>query len=518
MITYDDINCPCGFEDVHKNTKFIIQCNNCKSWQHKSCIKTMTKMHRYLCPNCQIKNGALFYNILYTLIEPSLFEISGAKETRMFYTFIPDIKKYSEFNKIISDNYHIIIFRCLLFDENGFNFHWPKMCKIFLNNKLILDLTKKGYKKKDKTIVLIPEKDYDKNINKKYFLYDSNIIKIEDYIYDKKPNRIEICVNYNDDIEIERKNYAISMDCVEILKDTDEIIKNIPIYNDKQKLIDLISSNQNNINVLSVKEKIDLLDIYTDTEKIKIPVRGINCCHLNVFDLNTFLILNRKTNKYQCPYCKRYANILYIDGIIYDFIKDPKNEKINEIFMDKDLNIFPYINSDISSTQFNSVNSINSREDDYSIINKKYGFDLDEEINDIENNNHTRRFSNISNLGEIFNQIREEIINKNNPKNKNRLDKKGKKNYSQNLIHIFPKDKTFGNVGYLYNDIKENEINEELYLPAIDEKQMDEKKSDKKEHLFLQKKTRDYNFDNILHPFLFSNISVESSEKDDDCI
>ena len=83
--------------------------------------------------------------------------------------------------------------------------------------------------------------------------------------------------------------------------------------------------DENDDNIFSTKEKINLLDLYTETEKIKLPARGMNCCHLNVFDLTTFLLLNRKTNKYQCPYCKRYANNLYIDGIILDFINDKNN-------------------------------------------------------------------------------------------------------------------------------------------------------------------------------------------------
>ena len=106
----------------------------------------------------------------------------------------------------------------------------------------------------------------------------------------------------------------------------------------------MIANEDDNVSVLaSTKEKISLLDLYTESERIKLPARGINCCHLNVFDLQTFLLLNRKTNKYQCPYCKRYANNLYIDGIILDFINNEKNIDVDEILIDKDHNILSYL-------------------------------------------------------------------------------------------------------------------------------------------------------------------------------
>ena len=465
MIDYLNICCPCYIQDSHKNSKLIIQCTSCKKYQHKFCMKSMVKMPRYLCPFCQLKKGALFFNILYSLIEPSLVEFNpNNKILNVSITFIPDTSVYSTFLKKFKDSPTAIIIRCLRLDNNGFSFHWPKMSKMYINEKILIDLTKKGSKLKDRMIALIPGKDYkNENIPKKFFLYDSNIFKIEDYLIEKKPNRFEIEINLDEGDGMEYKNFLISIDLCEIYKEPEPIINDIPIINSKNEIKTILSNNEEEENnILSIKEKISLLDIYTETDRIEMPARGINCCHLNVFDLKTFLIINRKTNKFQCPYCKRYSNDLYIDGNIYNFIKNPENDKIKEIYIDKNLNISLYdkidkkIDNNISDTNSNSIDETCKTDINKSIEkhkhkeqeNKHHNYhkvkkakrkkpnliqiiedesDNADNIDNVENthdiyehdskdvNINENDFNNskcniISDLGEMFNQIREEIL------------------------------------------------------------------------------------------------------------
>ena len=177
-------------------------------------------------------------------------------------------------------------------------------------------------------IGLLTKKDFESGdyANNKYLLYDANIVIIDNFIYNQRLNRIEINVNYSQEDNVENTNFAISIDYVEILKEPSEIMKKVSTYSEKSKLKELLTVNEDNnmSSFASTKEKISLLDLYTESKKIKLPVRGINYCHLNVLDLQTFLLLDRKTNKYQCPYFKIYANNLYIDGIILEFIQNNK--------------------------------------------------------------------------------------------------------------------------------------------------------------------------------------------------
>ena len=457
--SYYRVNCICGIYEPKTTQKSIIQCTECGIWHHKECLKDMAKMPNFLCPKCQFAKGCLFHRILYTLLEPSFFELELRKKNHGSYAFIPDLKLYPKYGKSNSSNPVFILIRCLKFDKKGFSYHWPKQSKIYLNEKLILDFTLRGTKKQDRMICLVPEdvllsydngldnwsRDSGSEINENYenfrsenLIYDANIVVIDDYIYDKRPNRLEVIVNYIIEENLESTNFAVSIDCCEIIRDPKEIIQKIPIYREKRRLKELLQKNEdentvnNNDTLSTLLEKINLMDLYTETEKIKLPARGMNCWHLNVFDLRTFLLLNRKTNKYQCPYCKRYSINLYIDGVILDFLNNKKNFDVEEILMDKEHNIISYIhkktnllvNNEKKGILYNIpniTNNINNKnKKELFDINKKFEIHLNNnserfETNNINYNNLNRSFFSgnkdvniISNFGQIFDLMKKD--------------------------------------------------------------------------------------------------------------
>ena len=457
--SYYRVNCICGIYEPKTTQKSIIQCTECGIWHHKECLKDMAKMPNFLCPKCQFAKGCLFHRILYTLLEPSFFELELRKKNHGSYAFIPDLNLYPKYGKSNSSNPVFILIRCLKFDKKGFSYHWPKQSKIYLNEKLILDFTLRGTKKQDRMICLVPEdvllsydngldnwsRDSGSEINENYenfrsenLIYDANIVVIDDYIYDKRPNRLEVIVNYIIEENLESTNFAVSIDCCEIIRDPKEIIQKIPIYREKRRLKELLQKNEdentvnNNDTLSTLLEKINLMDLYTETEKIKLPARGMNCWHLNVFDLRTFLLLNRKTNKYQCPYCKRYSINLYIDGVILDFLNNKKNFDVEEILMDKEHNIISYIhkktnllvNNEKKGILYNIpniTNNINNKnKKELFDINKKFEIHLNNnserfETNNINYNNLNRSFFSgnkdvniISNFGQIFDLMKKD--------------------------------------------------------------------------------------------------------------
>ena len=557
IISYQ-VKCICGIDERLTTLKSIIQCKECGIWHHKDCLKNMAKMPNFLCPKCQIVKGCLFYNILYTLLEPALFELEPRKNNHGCYAFIPDLKLYPKIGKINRANPVFILIRCLKFDKRGFSYHWPRLSKIYLNEKLIIDFTLKGSKKQDRMICLVSEdilrsyesesdniswdsssgiNDNYQNFRSKNLIYDANIVVIEDYIYDKRPNRLEINVNYILEENLESTNFAVSIDCCEIIRDPEEIIKKVPVYREKRRLKELLTKNEdentvNNGSLSTLLEKINLMDLYTETEKIKLPSRGINCCHLNVFDLRTFLLLNRKTNRYQCPYCKRYSINLYIDGIILDFLRNKKNYDVEEILIDKEHNILSYIhkntnllvNDEKKGKLYNINKSKNSND-----ISKKELFDKNKKfevhLNPQENINNSNRsfFSNnkniniISNFGQIFDLIKMDKDAKNEKDEEDIIKKDDKILYmgtnddskylnineyygDLNVLNKYPKNKKEDNNsdneenGNVY-DIKENNnifddliLNKELIIP------LDEDEDDKKENKENKENKKDFAF------------------------
>ena len=511
IISYP-VKCICGIDERKTTLKSIIQCTECGIWHHKECLKNMAKMPNFICPKCQIVKGCLFYNILYTLLEPALFELEQRKNNHGSYAFIPDLKLYPKFGKTNSNNPVFILIRCLKFDKKGFSYHWPKLSKIYLNEKLIIDFTLRGSRKQDRMICLVSEdvlnlysddndnisnndsssgminQNYE-NFRSKNLIYDANIVVIEDYIYDKRPNRLEINVNYIFEENLEDTNFAVTIDCCEIIRDPEEIIKKVPVYREKRRLKELLTKNEDENTTKSgalstLLEKINLMDLYTETEKIKLPSRGINCCHLNVFDLRTFLLLNRKTNKYQCPYCKRYSINLYIDGIILDFLNNKKNFDVEEILIDKEHNILSYmhkktnllVNNEKKQILYkdkknNGNNTYDKNKKDIFDMNKKFEIHLSPEgyENNNYNNSNMSFFSGnkdinlISNLGQIFDMMK-------NEKDENDKDK--------NILYIGEKENIF-NLSNYYGDLnvlskypkKNNNNNKENFLFENEEKE-----------------------------------------------
>jgi hypothetical protein len=403
------------------------------------------------------------------------------------------------------------------------------MSKVYINDKLILDFTQKGQKKKDKIIALVHKEDYEKNGDCEHFgsknlIYDANIVIIEDYILDKKQNRFEINVNYSQAESIENTNFAISIDCCEILVEPNEIIEKVPIYHDKTVLKELLEKNVDDNNVLSIKEKINLLDLYTESEKIKLPARGINCCHLNVFDLKTFLLLNRKTNKYQCPYCKRYANNLYIDGIILDFINDKNNSDVNEILLDIDHNILSYLHGDNNKLVNNEINDNTQNKiqhkDNYD-LNKKFVINLSDNVLSSDNSSY---FENqdcnvITNFGQVFDIMKNDNINNKNEKNhfsNNRVylwknNSKINSKIKSDNISKYPDSKITGQIkakrgkNYKVYELTNNEMKNpdpDLLLPMSEEIVPEEKvEVNNKEISFLK---NNINPNHRLHKILFN--------------
>ena len=308
-------------------------------------------------------------------------------------------------------------------------------------------------------------------------------------------------------------------------------MKKVPTYSEKSKLKELLTANEDdNVSVLaSTKEKISLLDLYTESERIKLPARGINCCHLNVFDLQTFLLLNRKTNKYQCPYCKRYANNLYIDGIILDFINNEKNFDVDEILIDKDHNILSYLhkttNEFIENDKSYYISEAMHHKEHFD-LSKKFVVDLNPNLlQGTRSFFENKKYNVISNFGQIFDIMKVDIINNQNDRNhfsneaiclsKNpnnnflRFHKRNIVKYISSNNNNDNKNNNKTNNALRCFDIIEdkNAKLDELFVPDLHEDDSTEQSiTYKKDITFMNKKTKDIDSNLILNKNIFELI------------
>lgn len=346
-------SCPC--RQIF-NTRSVIKCPTCNFSQHKDCVRDCIKMINYECPGCQIKISDPYLKNIVNILTPTLIPPSNTLKST--FEIAPEV------NKIVNqiqpnNNSKFLILRCLRLDSNGYEHHWPMNCTISINGKHIKTLSypkemNRSSQRKDFPLVFyFRDEDCTENYHK---FHTQHMHKLIDALQFNKPNSLEI----KNEVSKNPKDiwsYVLSIDLVEVLKDVTEVISKIPIMSDIESLKkrhNYLSNLKNELQILN--EKVSFLDNYTVSGKrISLPVRSINCHHLKVFDLKSFLLL-RRNKSYDCPYCKKKAVRLYIDGFIYDQMKRFQNKDgviMNSDYTLKDEPGLILTESKNQSTQFN---------------------------------------------------------------------------------------------------------------------------------------------------------------------
>lgn len=273
-----------------------IKCIKCSNPISKNEISNQYKISNpYICPICMLSS-----------FDPWTKHISSiCKLFPLLHSLNPT--KIS-FNYIQNKEEDFLIIRCLKISSSGYSLDWPKNSQIILNNKTLIENSNNVFKKKSKGIAIF-------SLKKKIGLKKTNIFDFKQFIEQK--NHLTIS-SRNSDSSI----YFISIDTIKSNDSIQDIIKEAKIFNEINAIKGLVGIN-NEIKIAS--EKIDLIDVYTGINKVKIPVRGINCIHLSIFDLKTFLLFTKKSKKSVCPICNKLTGEVYIDGIIYEKIKKIPN-------------------------------------------------------------------------------------------------------------------------------------------------------------------------------------------------
>jgi hypothetical protein len=315
-------------------------------------MKDCFVMLNYECPSCQLIKADPFMKILANILSPTLIPYSNNNSSISNNFVIPSIV-VSEWtlNSIISGgqiaseaNPKFILVRCLRLDSTGYEHHWPMNSSIKINDN---KFTRSFYSPKD-VITATQRKDHPlcfliKDIDEVENIHNFNqkfIFKAKDVFDFQKPNKIEI---YNDVRENYKDiySYVISIDYIEICQDVSSVIKSIPIITDINRLKGILQAANSQQQLDVNYEDISLIDIYAggnNEKRIALPARSLLCQHLSVFDLRTYLHLRRNKN-YSCPFCKRKAVNLYVDGFLKKLIDEKQD--LTYLSISKDYRVQP---------------------------------------------------------------------------------------------------------------------------------------------------------------------------------
>lgn len=320
------INCPCR-KSISTHSSKSLFCPGCQTFQHSTCLSGCNKMKTYLCPGCQLIKSDFFIKIIKNVLPCSLVKYSSKTPYHHTYLFTPLFHNYPSKT---GTRPNFLIIRCLKLTNEGFCLEWPEHCKIQVNDKTILTLNSTGSrlsKKKLKEPIFFWFKNVNLDIKDFYISAAKKIHIIKDYFMNDIPNRISVTITENQS----ESTYAISIDYVEIIYKLEDIINKVPRLSDGNDINLLIFRGDN----LPIKMKMKLIDVYSEINKIIIPARGVNCAHLEVFDLNQFLIFQKKVGKYNCPICNKKTCLVYIDEKLMRIIEERYKLGKNYVYLNE---------------------------------------------------------------------------------------------------------------------------------------------------------------------------------------
>ena len=305
------INCICS-KTYNIIPLFTSNCMQCEDIQHTHCIQKNILLNEYICPKCLLRNYSLNEEIINTILFPIPFIISQNQNQNFNYNFnfnpsftIENLNPKSQY-----------VLRCIKLNGkiNG-NQKWPKQFIVLINQDIIfqkLDNIRKKNKNKLRSLKINSENlkvnnelilvGSDKSSKYIAGLYEIKLKSNEKIIEDAKSKMPPINDSFNYYIEncFKKNNQSQMSQKIHDWQDVEILLDRIKVY-----LICPISGNP-----------------------IEIPSRGKSCCHIDSFDLTSFLEANKEYRNYKCPLCKNVIRELYINTFLYRLIELIKSKEI----------------------------------------------------------------------------------------------------------------------------------------------------------------------------------------------
>uniref|UniRef100_A0A8C9HGE6 GATA zinc finger domain-containing protein 14-like n=1 Tax=Piliocolobus tephrosceles TaxID=591936 RepID=A0A8C9HGE6_9PRIM len=311
-------SCICGGMHLTIISKAcVVKCIECNKSLHVSCFTQTTcvykdiKHYKILCVLCRLKDMDPFYPVHKALWVKNL----GSNSEKISID-AHDLKIWKNQNK------EVIMF-CIQMDNKRLSTNiplkqeWPKTLTLKVNG----NISEK---------ILAPSWEHKRR---------DNPLKIT-HILKAGPNEIDISItNY------EQPKFFVLAFVLCNLNTEQSIIENIIFKNTlsfkeaKQRIIHLLSMKHGDDEVMcmEVNRKISLHCPFS-LDRILIPCRGVNCSHLQCFDLKSFIDVTKKTkafnNRWKCPICSlvlRPKDLVVDTFITYVLSEVPQNIKEVEL-------------------------------------------------------------------------------------------------------------------------------------------------------------------------------------------
>lgn len=284
-----------------------IPCSLCKRIQHTRCMGENARMQPYVCPLCQfMKMDLSWIPELPPIVNPFAASRANPNITRKFMDRLVRISQNTL--QLIRDNpgkYRVEI-RCLRLDGKGYINNWPRKVKILLNDEEILCLPDVVFHKTHRNALDITEKIREGD-NTLYFL------KYEDPEY-----------------------YCVAVFLVKLTSTQDilaQILSTSRVISYSEGLQNVISYITSEYDISQDSTPINV-KCPISMGYIKTAIRGVNCTHVQCYDLETFVVLFGKNAL--CPECGKLIVAFVVDEFVMEIAKEAKERDTFTVYVRRD--------------------------------------------------------------------------------------------------------------------------------------------------------------------------------------
>jgi len=303
----EQTNCHCGFQDP-SGRRPVIRCSFCNKLFHEVCIRdNITRAggkasfecditEKFLCSFCRLENMDPFCRKVSLFGSPVMWDVrTAAKAIRMEFNVAPSLR-----NPIRTKQVFVQLRAVDMNSNHDAGPAWPFMCVAKINNI------------PNSVIVEAPKYLH----NRREQIYD-----ITDVIQIGKRNEIDIQIQLPDarnpeEMQKKTNHRSFLMGCYLISKITvkslaQEVRNAPPAPADRYKtVLQRIKEDMDEVQVIS-KDVGHVMSFACPLShsRIQDAAIGKDCVHLQVFDLDNYLIVNEQTknltNRWHCPVCNK---------------------------------------------------------------------------------------------------------------------------------------------------------------------------------------------------------------------
>ena len=301
----------CYCQEKKPEDEKVLTCSvsRCSRVCHFSCLPwSQKKLGAFECPSCIILSNDPLNKIEQVLVEPSIL-LSGS---HYYYNINNSVA-----SNILANNNIAIEVRMIKLDGKYFiDQTWPDKCEIEVNGSKIANidpLIRHSSLKKRKDQKFLTRNKYVLGRNSFVCKYQ-NIQDGKNTDFDKNPIYVLAVLLVKRQTALELSQHIVKHNKLTIEESKTQIIRKF--------------EDQKDVGISEIK--VDLVCKLTYTP-LNLPARGINCQHIDCFDLLYFLksMENNNLRKWTCPLCRKYCSKIIIDDYLSFIIKNyPEKEHI----------------------------------------------------------------------------------------------------------------------------------------------------------------------------------------------